>query len=95
MIEKIDLKIKVLLAYRDAIEVVTTPDLRASICTLIEKAYFLESVILSNKTFSEKSDSQFFTAKATVNRHFRDWGMEEVADIYNELCEIAQAYLTK
>ena len=93
MIEKIDLKIGILLKYRDTAEVIKSSELRASVCTLIEKAYFLESIILSNKTFSEKSDNQFFTAKSAVNRHYRDWGLDKVGDIYNELCTIAESYL--
>jgi hypothetical protein len=93
MIDKIDYKIEILLKHRDAPSVIKSPELRASVCTLIEKAYFLEAVILSNRTFSEGIDNQFFTAKAAINRHFRDWGLDEVADIYNEVCEIAEPYL--
>lgn len=93
MIENIDSKIKILLQFRDANEVVKNSYLRASICNFIEKAYFLEAIILLNKTFSEKTDDQFFTAKSAVNRHFRDWGLDQVADIYNELCVIAQPYI--
>lgn len=93
MIDKIDYKIEILLKYRDAPSVIKSPELRASVCTLIEKAYFLEAVILSKRTFSEGIGNQFFTAKVAINRHFRDWGLDEVADIYNGLCEIADPYL--
>jgi hypothetical protein len=93
MIETIDSKIKILLRYRDSDAVIKYSELRASICTLIEKAYFLQAIIILNKSFFEKSDNQFFTAKSAVNRHYRDWGLDEVADIYNELCTIAESYL--
>jgi hypothetical protein len=84
MIEKIDSKIKVLLKYKDADEIVKLPELRVSVCTLIEKAYFLESLILLNKPFSERSGNQFFTAQSAVKRHYKDWGLDEVADIYDD-----------
>jgi hypothetical protein len=37
--------------------------------------------------------NQFFTAKVAVNRHYRDWGLHEVADIYEELCAIAEPFM--
>ncbi len=95
MIQAIDNKINLLLKHRDAENVIKFPDLRASICTIIEKSYFLEYHILRNTKFFEDINNQFFTARSSVNRHFRDWGLEDVADIYNELCEIAEPYLIK
>lgn len=93
MIEEIDIKITRLLKCRDNEETLQYPKVRALICNVIEKAYFLEYIILSEKTFTESSDDKFFTAKAAVNRYFRDLGFSEVADIYNELYVIAEPYL--
>jgi len=93
MIEEIDLKIERLLKCRDRKNVINNPNLRALICVVIEKAYFLEYIVLSNKTFKENIDNQFFVAREAINRQFRDSGLDEVADIFNELHSIAQPYL--
>ena len=93
MLNEIDNKILILLEHRDSSEVINDNKLRALICTVIEKAYFLQSIILLDKRFSEKQDDQFFIAKAAVNRIFRDSGLDEVADVYNDLCLIAKPYL--
>jgi hypothetical protein len=45
---------------------------------------------LKNKTIKESVENQFFTAQYSVNRHFRDWNLDEVADIYNELRILAR-----
>jgi hypothetical protein len=95
MIEKIDLKISRLLKCRDSEEILQNPKLRGLICDVISRAYFLEYTILSHTTFTEHSDDKFFTANAAVNRIFRDYGLDEVADIYNELKEIAAPYMIK
>ena len=93
MIEDIDLKIAQLLKHRDKEDIKQNPKLRALICSVIEKAYFLQYIILSDKKFTEDSSDQFFSAKTSVNRYFRDSGIDEVADIYNELRSIAEPYL--
>lgn len=93
MLKEIDNKILLLLAHRDSIDVMNDDRLRAMVCTVIEKAYFLESIILLKTKFSESNDNQFFVAKSAVNRYFRDSGLDSVADIYIELCEIAEPYL--
>lgn len=93
MLEEIDNKILILLKYRDSVEIINDTRLRAMVCTAIEKAYFLESIILLDTKFSESKDDQFYVAKSAVNRYFRDSGLNEVADIYNELCMIAERYL--
>ncbi len=93
MIDIIDLKIKKLLEIRDSEYVLKYTELRATICNVSEKAYLLEVLILQNKKIKENEDDQFFIASAAVNRHFRDWGLDEVADIYNELRLIAKDYI--
>ena len=93
MLREIDNKILTLLRYRDSKEVANNNKVRALICTVIEKAYFLQSIILLDKKFSEKQDDQFFISEAAANRIFRDYGLDEVADVYNELCQIAKPYL--
>lgn len=94
MIELIDFKIKRLIEIRDSIEIINNPELRGYICGLIEKAYFLEKLILLNKLVEEPIDNQYFVSHSSVNRFFRDWNLDEVADIYNELYEIAKKYIT-
>ena len=93
MLKEIDNKIIQLLKFRDSEEVTKDAKLRAMVCTVIEKAYFLESILLLQMSFSETKDNQFFVANAAVNRYFRDSGLDEVADIYNDLCKIAGPYL--
>ncbi|MEO9023280.1 MAG: hypothetical protein ABI237_18545 [Ginsengibacter sp.] len=93
MLKEIDNKIEILHKFRDTEIALNSNDLRASICTVIEKAYFLESIVLLSKTFIEEPDNQFFTANSAVNRYFRDWGLDKVADIFNELCLIAKPYI--
>ena len=94
MLKQIDNKILLLLKHRDSMDVMNDHKLRAMVCTVIEKAYFLESIMLLNTKFSESKDNQFFVAKSAVNRYFRDSGLDEVADIYNELSIIAEPYIT-
>ncbi|WP_264559122.1 hypothetical protein [Flavobacterium sp. N2270] len=93
MIEIIDLKIKKLIQLRDDDAVISNPDVRANICGVIEKAFLLEKLILSNKKLKENNDNQFFTANSAVNRYFREWNLDEVADIYNELSDLAKEYI--
>lgn len=93
LIEEIDTKIEVLLKYRDKEFIIEKTELRASICSIIEKCYFLQFTILMNRRFKENKDNYFFTANAAANRHYRDWGLDEVADIYNELRKIALIYM--
>jgi hypothetical protein len=95
MLKQIDQNISTLLKHRDSTQILNDDKLRAMICTVIEKAYFLESIILLKRTFTEKQDDQFFLAKTSVNRYFRDAGLDEVADIYNELQSLAEPYLRK
>lgn len=93
MIDNIDNKIVMLLKHRDSDYVKKYPELRAWICDTIGHCYSLEScMLLSNQKLNSYS-ANFFTAKVAVNRHYRDWGLDEVADIYNELCTIAEPYL--
>ncbi|HZH63970.1 MAG TPA: hypothetical protein VEY10_03695 [Flavisolibacter sp.] len=93
MIDNIDNKIVMLLKHRDSDYVKKYPELRAWICDTIGHCYSLEScMLLSNQKLNAYS-ANFFTAKTAVNRHYRDWGLDEVADIYNELCTIAEPYL--
>lgn len=95
MIEKIDIMIKRLLEYRDSELAIKNPKyLRSDICIIIEKAYFLEALILKDLRYFEPPDNQFFIAHASVNRQIRDWGLDEVADIYNELREMSKLYIT-
>jgi len=49
-------------------------------------------MLIPNQKLNSYS-SNFFSAKSSVNRHYRDWGLDEVADIYNELYKIAEPYL--
>jgi hypothetical protein len=93
MLKEIDNKILILLKYKDSVDTINDTRLRAMVCTVIEKAYFLESIILLDTKFSESKNDQFFVAKSAVNRYFRDSGLNEVANIYNELCVIAEPYL--
>lgn len=93
IIEKIDKNIATLLKHRDSEFVIQRPKLRATVCGVIEKCYFLQSVILKNIRFSENSSDFFFMADSAVNRHFRDWGLDEIADIYNETRKIAVKYM--
>lgn len=93
MINEIDFRIMKLLEIRDSKYVMEFPELRASVCNVIEKAYFLESLVLKKKRIFENSENQFFTAQSAVNRHFRDWNLEEVADIYDELRLMAKDYI--
>lgn len=92
LFEEIDIKIEVLLKYRDEEFIIEKTELRASICALIEKCYFLQFTILMNKRFKENV-SYFFSAQHSANRHYRDWGLDEVADIYNDLRKIALIYM--
>jgi hypothetical protein len=95
LIIQIDNKILKLLKCRDSIEVLANPKLRATICNVISKAYYLQSIILLKTKFEEKQDDQFFSANTSVNRHFRDWGVDKVGDIYNELQNIAKDYIVQ
>lgn len=95
MIEIIDKKIKRLLEIRDSKEIITNSELRATICGVIEKAYLLEKLILLNKKINEPIDNQFYVSFSSVNRFFRDWNLDEVADIYIELHEISKNYIFK
>lgn len=93
MIEEIDKKVSILLRYRDQAFVVERPELRATICTMLEKCYFLQHTILLNRRFTETKNNYFFLANVAANRHYRDWGLDEVADIYNEMRTIAIKYM--
>lgn len=94
MIESIDKKIVILLNHRDSEYVKGYPELRGWVCDTIGHCYYLECCILTNQKLNSYS-SQFFSAQSTVNRHYRDWALDEVADIYNELIEMAKPYLGK
>jgi hypothetical protein len=92
MFEKIDDKIATLLKYRDSDYVKKYPELQGSICDTIAHCYSLENCIATSGKLNDYSNN-YFSAKVAVNRHYRDWGLEEVADIYNELCLLASPYL--
>jgi uncharacterized protein YaaR (DUF327 family) len=94
MIEEIDKKIKILLEFRDSEDVKKSKELRGWLCDTISHSYSLESAILFNNKL-KYSDSQFFKAQSAVSRHYVDWGLNEVADIYNELRIIALKYMDK
>jgi len=93
LFEEIDKKIEVLLKYRDEEFIIEKTELRASICAIIEKCYFLQFTILMNRRFKENNDIYFFSAQHSANRHYRDWGLDEIADIYNDLRKIALIYM--
>ena len=95
MIEIIDKKIKRLLEIRDSRAIRANSELRGTICGVIEKDYLQEKRILLNKKINEPIDNQFYVSFSSVNRFFRDWNLDEVADIYIELHEISKNYILR
>jgi hypothetical protein len=93
LLNEIDKKILLLLQYRDSEYVLQHADVRGSICNVISHCYSLETCILLSDRKLNSYSNDFFVAKSAVNRHVRDSGLDEVADIYNELCEIAKPYM--
>jgi hypothetical protein len=60
---------------------------------VIKRINELNENVLKEKKFKEDIPNQFFVAKTAVNRIFRDSGLDEVADIYNDLLVIAKDYM--
>jgi hypothetical protein len=88
MIEDIESKINRLTAVRNSNYVKSNSNLESWLCDTIAHCYSLEScILLSNKLNSFSKN--FFEANVSVNRFYREWGLDEVADIYNDLRKIA------
>jgi|688.fasta_scaffold60837_1 hypothetical protein len=92
MINKIDNYIKTLIEIRDSEYVASNLNLKGWVCNAIAHCYHLECCFLINEKLNSHSEN-FFTANSAINRKFRDWGLDDVADIYNELRLLAKDYI--
>ena len=91
MINKIDIYIKRLLEIRNLENLTDEPNLKGWISNVIAHCYHLECCIMMNIKLNVDSE-RFFKAKYSVNRYLRDWGLDEVGDIYNELRVISKDF---
>lgn len=82
-----------LLKIRDSNTLIENKELRGYICDTIGHFYLLESCILSSGVLNSYS-SKFFTSDVAILRHYRDWNLDNVADIYQEVRFIALKYLS-
>lgn len=91
MVNKIDKYVIRLLEIRNFENLVENQNLRGRICDMIAHCYHLEYCVLLNEKLNIDSE-RFFKAKYSVNRYLRDWGLDEAADIYNELRVLSKEY---
>lgn len=91
MIDKIDIYIKRLLEIRNFENLTDDSNIKGWISNIIAHCYHLECCMMMNIKLNVDSE-RFFKLKYSVNRYLRDWGLDEVADIYNELRVLSKEY---
>ncbi len=91
-IKIIEEKISELLEIRDSKILFENKELKSWICDTIGHFYMLESCILSDSTLNIYS-TNFFSSEVAILRHYRDWNLDNVADIYQDIRLISLKYL--
>ena len=92
MLNNIDIYIERLLDIRNMENLTDEPNIKGWISSMIAHFYHLECCMMMNIKLNVDSE-RFFKAKYSVNRYLRDWGLDEIADIYNRVRVLSKEYL--